>query len=72
MVTLIGEEGGEFGRRILGIVVHEFGIGEEVAPVVLLVVAVDSQILLQGLVCPLYLYVGLGVVCRRAIPLDVA
>jgi len=71
VVSLISEEGSELGRRVLGVVVHEFSIGEEVAPVILLVVTIDSQVLLQGLVRPFCLPVGLGIISHRLIPVDV-
>ena len=43
--TIVGEEGGHARRGVFGIVVCEFGQGEDIEPVVLLMVAEDSEVL---------------------------
>ena len=43
MEAVVGEERGEEGSRVLGIIIAELGQGKEAGPIGLLVVAVDSQ-----------------------------
>ena len=51
---------------MLSIVVREFGEGQQVVPIVLLVVAIDAEILLGGLICPFCLAVSLRMEgCRK-------
>ena len=47
VVTLVGEEGGDTSGFGGSVVVGELGEGKEIVPVVLLVVAVGSEILFQ-------------------------
>src|SRR5271170_755315 len=71
VVAVVGKEWGHLSRGILGIVVHKLGKGEELVPVILLVIAVYPQILFQRLIYPFRLPIGLGVVCRRPVTLDI-
>jgi len=59
--AVISEERGTIDRRLMRIVVREFGDGEELVPIVLLVVAVDTEILFDGLIHAFSLAVRLGV-----------
>src|SRR5882672_9194386 len=68
--ALVGKEGGDHGGQMRSIVVCEFGEGQEVDPVVLLVVDVYPKILFQDLVDSFSLPVGLWVVGCREIGLD--
>ena len=43
--TIVGEEGGHARRGVFGVVVCEFGQGEDIEPVVLLMVTEDSEVL---------------------------
>ena len=43
--TIVGKEWGHVHRGVFGIIVCEFSQGEDIEPVVLLVVAEDSEIL---------------------------
>ena len=70
VVAFVGEEGGGARSRVRGVVVGELGEGEEVDPVVLLVVDVDSEVLLEHLVDAFGLAVGLGVVGGREVGFD--
>src|SRR5882672_10688133 len=62
--ALVGEEGGDHGSRMRSIVVCKFGKGQEVNPVVLLVVDVYLKILFQDLVDTFGLPIGLWVIGR--------
>src|SRR5882672_11914581 len=68
--ALVGEEGGDHGSRMRSIVVYEFGKGQEVDPVILLVVDVYPKILFQDLVNSFGLPIGLWVVGSGEIGLD--
>ena len=56
----VGEKRGEGGGRMLGVVVAKFRQGQNVSLVGLLVVAVDSEVLLQHRIHPLRLPIRLG------------
>ena len=71
MVSVVGEEGRHRSGGVLSVIVDEFRKGEELAPVVLLIVTIYPQILLQRLVHLFRLPIRLRVICRRPIPLDV-
>ena len=60
METVVGEERGEGGSRMSGVVVAEFRQGEEAGPVGLLIVAVDAEVLFQDRIEPLRLAIRLG------------
>src|SRR5882672_3160679 len=62
--ALVGKERGDHGGRMRGIVVCKLCKGQEVDPVVLLVVDVDPKILFQDLVDSFSLPVGLWVIGR--------
>jgi hypothetical protein len=61
VVTIVGEEWSLAGGSVDGVVVGEFGEWKELLPVVLLIVAEDTQILLKYLVDTLSLAVSLRV-----------
>ena len=50
VIALVGKELGGTSSSIGGIIIYKFYEGQGVRPVVLLIVAVDSEILFQGLV----------------------
>ena len=62
MVALVGEERGHSGSSTRSVVESEFREGEQLGPVVLLVVDVCPEILLQCLIGALRLSVRLWVV----------
>ena len=62
VIALVGEEGGHAGGGVRSVVVGEFREREEVGPVVLLVRAVMSEVLFQGLIRSFGLTIGLRVV----------
>jgi len=64
VVAFVGEEGGDTSGCARGVVKSELCKWEEFGPVVLLVVAVDSEILLKCLVCPLSLTISFWVITR--------
>ena len=64
VITIVGIEWGDFCCGAWGIVVCELPKWQELEPVVLLVVAVDPDILLQGLVSMLGLPITFGMVSR--------
>lgn len=62
MIALVGEERRDTGGRVRSVVVGELREWEKTGPVVLLVVAVDAEILLQGLVDAFSLSISLRMV----------
>jgi hypothetical protein len=58
VVALVGEEGRDVSSGTRSIVVRKLHEGEELRPVVLLVIAIHPDILLQGLVDSLSLTVS--------------
>ena len=62
MIALVGKEGRNTSGSVRGIVVRELRQGKELGPVVLLVVQVDPEVLLKGLVDLLGLTVAFRVV----------
>src|SRR5882672_4254652 len=68
--ALVGEEGGDHGGRMRSIVVCEFGKGQEVDLVILLVVDVYPKVLFKDLVDMFGLPIGLWVVGSQEIGLD--
>lgn len=67
VISLVRKERGNSGGRAQSIVVRELREGQESRPVVLLVVAVDSEVLLQSLVDSLGLAVAFGMVSRSEV-----
>ena len=59
MEAIIREEGRHLGGFLEGIVIGEFGKGKQVEPVVLLIVAEDAEVGLEGLIHSFCLAVGL-------------
>ena len=70
MEPIVGEERGESGSRVFGVIIREFRHGEEAGPVGLLAVAVDSQVLLEDGVEPLCLAICLGMEGGRPVGTD--
>jgi len=64
VVAFAGEEGGDTCGCARGVVKSKLCKWEEFSPIVLLVVAVDSEILLKCLVCPLGLTISFWVIAR--------
>jgi len=62
---IIGSERRTINCRLMHIVVHKLGKRQEVCPIVLLIVTIDSKVLLDSFVHTLYLTVDLGVKCGR-------
>src|SRR6266481_10104019 len=71
VVALVREERGNSRGAARSVVVCELGKGEEARPVVLLVVAVDTEVLFQSLVSALSLSVTFWVVSRGEVQLHV-
>lgn len=70
VVAFVCEKWGYAGGGVRGIVVGKFGEGEEVGPVVLLIVDVDSKVLFENLIDVFCLAIGFGVIGCGKIRLD--
>ena len=64
VIAFVSEERGNTGGGTRGVVEGEFRKGKEIGPVVLLIVAIDSEVLFQCLIGPFGLAVAFGVVTR--------
>jgi len=62
VVAFVGEEGRDTCGCTRGVVKCELCKWEEFSPIVLLIITVDSEILLECLVCPLGLIISFQVV----------
>ena len=62
MVTLVSKEGGNTSSGARSIIVSELHQREEFGPVVLLIIAIDSNVLFQGLIHSFGLSVGFGMI----------
>ena len=71
VVALVGKEQRDTGGHARSIIVSELHEREELSPVVLLVVTVDVEVLLEGLVGMLCLPIPLRVVSRGEVELHV-
>ena len=71
VVSFVCEERRDSCSSAWGIIVRELCQGQEISPVVLLVIAVNLKVLLQGLVGPFCLSVAFGVVTRCEVELHV-
>ena len=71
VVTFVGKEGRGTGRCARSIVVSEFSEGKERRPVVLLVVAKYSEVLLEGLIESFSLSVSFQVIARGEVNLHI-
>ena len=71
VVTLVGEEGRDSGCGVRSVVVRKLRKREEFGLVVLLIVAVNTEVLFQGLVDALRLTVAFGVVTGSEVELHV-
>ena len=64
MVSFVSKEQGDSCGGIRGIVIGELGDRKQIQPIVLLVVAIYSEVLFQGLFHSFGLSVALGVITR--------
>src|SRR5271163_553073 len=71
MVSILGVERGHLHGSMLG-VVCKFSEGNQIVPIVLLIMTEDAEILLENLIDAFGLTVGLRMVCRREIAFDIA
>jgi len=71
VVALVGEEGRNASRSTGRVVVSELGKWQEFGPVVLLVIAVDSEVLFQSLVRSFSLAVPFRMITRGEVQLHV-
>ena len=71
IVAVVGEEWGNLSSRVGSVVIREFGEREEIGPVVLLVVAVQSEVTFERLVHPFGLAVSFGMICGGEVELHV-
>jgi len=71
VITVVGKERRDERRSILHIVVDKLSNREEITPVILLVVTIDSKILFQGLIDTLHLTVALRMVRSRSVSFDI-
>ena len=70
METVVGEEGGEGGSRVFGIIVAKLRQRKEAGPVGLLVVAVDTKILFEDKIEALRLAIRLRMESGGAVGMD--
>jgi len=70
MKTLVTKEWGDHSHRVQCVVVHELGQGEDIDPIILLVVDVHLKILFQDLVDSFGLTVHLRVIGSSDVSLD--
>ena len=71
VVSFVHEERRDSCSSAGGVIVRELCQGQEIGPVVLLVIAVNPKVLLQGLVGPFCLTVAFGVVTQCEVELHV-
>ena len=71
VVAVVGHEGRDAGGSVVRVVVCELGQGKPLVPVVLLISAVDAHVLFQCLIDALGLSIGLWMIGRGSLALDV-
>ena len=71
MVAFIGREQGYSSHGVWSVIVCELCDRKEVRPIVLLIVAIDLEVLFQGLVHAFGLSITLGVISRGEVELHV-
>jgi len=71
MVTFVSEERGNTSSGAQSIIVSEFCQREEFGPIVLLIIAIDSNILFKGLIRLFGLSVGFGVITGGEVELHI-
>ena len=71
VVTLVSKEWGHTGSCIRGVIVCELCERQELGPIVLLVIAVNLQVLFQHLVHSLCLSIALGVITQGEMETDI-
>jgi len=68
VVSVVGVKWRHACRGAFGVVIHEFCQGKQLTPIILVVVAIDPQILFHRLIRSLCLSIRLRVVCRALVP----
>jgi len=71
MKIFVSEERGNASSGAQSIIVSEFCQREEFGPIVLLIIAIDSNVLFQGLICSFSLSVSFGVITRGEVELHI-
>ena len=71
MKAVVGIERRTVDRGLMRVVVRKFGERQEIRSIVLLIVAIDAEILFDGLVHTFSLTVSLGMKCRRQSTLQI-
>src|SRR5882724_3630268 len=71
MITLIGKEGCNAGSGTRSIVISELSYWKEFGPIILLVVAIDSEVLFQSLISSFGLSITFGVISGSEVKLHV-
>src|SRR5882724_1043163 len=71
MIILVGKEGCNASSGTWSIVVSELSLWKEFRPIVLLVVAIDSEVLFQSLISLFSLSITFGMISRSEVKLHV-
>src|SRR5882724_2050830 len=71
MITLVGKEGCNAGSGTRSIVVSKLSLWKEFRPIVLLVVAIDSEVLFQSLISLFSLSIAFGMISRSEVKFHV-
>ena len=71
MVSFIGKKWGDSSGGIRGVIISKLSNGEQIRPIVLLVVAVYLEVLLQGLIHLFGLSVTFGMITGGEVELHV-
>jgi len=71
MITFVSEERGDASSGAQSIIVSELHQREEFGPIVLLIIAIDSNVLFQGLIRLFGLSIGFGVITRGEMELHI-
>ena len=70
MESFVGEEGGDSGGRMFGVVVGKFRHWKVLSPIGLIVVDVESKVRFEDLVDSFRLSVRFWMICGRQVLLD--
>ena len=71
IISFIGKKRGDSSGGIRGVIISKLSDGEQIQPIVLLVVAVYSEVLLQGLIHLFGLSITFGVITGGEVELHV-
>ena len=71
MISFVGKKRGDSCGGIRGIIISKFGDGEQIRPIVLLVVAVHLEVLFQSLIHSFGLSIAFGVITRGKVEFHV-